>query len=511
MPTWGIRERPESTYFPIPWLLSTAGYGVLVDNPETSYFRVRSDSASDWSVEVVRAPEGELGGELAAPSRHAEVALLRRPRSRRRGAPVHPRDRPPAAAAGAVAVRTVVPAGQPSRRDRRPPRRRRPGLGRPDLSPLPALRRPPGCRGAAAGLHRRRPRPRGRDHHLLQPDGLRELYGGLRPRRGRRRPRPRPRRRSLPLRLRRRPGRAAPRRPVRLLPPGRPRPLRAPAPGGDRARLRRLDGGLRRVHAARLGPGRGRGGDRRHPRAQPLRHPLPLRRLRRGSVRPPADRPLPALGVDRRRSVRDGGLGRRPDDRLGLRRARLGGHPVAQHGPLGDQRLGNRHRRLLRARVQRARRRAAQALGPVRRSQRGDADPAQRRRAAASGPPPGERPRSDRELAPLREAAHPALPLSRRGPVRVRGGRHAADAPHGARVPRRSGPGRTRRPVPLRRRPARGTRRHPGCDLARGRGPGGDLDRPLALGLLRAGERRARARRRRRRFPTAAPRRCPRR
>ncbi len=67
VPVWGLRERTESTYFPIPWLLSSAGYGVLVDNSETSYFRLRSESTDAWSVEVVKAPEGEAGADGAAP------------------------------------------------------------------------------------------------------------------------------------------------------------------------------------------------------------------------------------------------------------------------------------------------------------------------------------------------------------------------------------------------------------------------------------------------------------
>jgi alpha-glucosidase (family GH31 glycosyl hydrolase) len=67
VPPWGLRERTDSTYFPIPWLLSTAGYGVLVDNPETSYFRLRADAEDAWSVEVTTAPEGEPGAESAPP------------------------------------------------------------------------------------------------------------------------------------------------------------------------------------------------------------------------------------------------------------------------------------------------------------------------------------------------------------------------------------------------------------------------------------------------------------
>ena len=68
VPRWGLRDdRPDASYFPVPWLLSTAGYGVLVDNPETSYFRLRSERADAWSVEVVPAPAGETGSAGAPP------------------------------------------------------------------------------------------------------------------------------------------------------------------------------------------------------------------------------------------------------------------------------------------------------------------------------------------------------------------------------------------------------------------------------------------------------------
>ena len=45
-------------------------------------------------------------------------------------------------------------------------------------------------------------------------------------------------------------------------------------------------------------------------------------------VRPPAGA-LPALGLDRHGALRRGGVGRRPEHRLGLRRDQLGGHPDA--------------------------------------------------------------------------------------------------------------------------------------------------------------------------------------
>lgn len=40
IPDPGFRNRSDATYFPIPWVLSTAGYGVLVDNDEDSVFEL---------------------------------------------------------------------------------------------------------------------------------------------------------------------------------------------------------------------------------------------------------------------------------------------------------------------------------------------------------------------------------------------------------------------------------------------------------------------------------------
>lgn len=52
VPLAGFRARDDATYFPIPWLLSTGGYGVLVERDETSTFRLGTDQADVWSVEV---------------------------------------------------------------------------------------------------------------------------------------------------------------------------------------------------------------------------------------------------------------------------------------------------------------------------------------------------------------------------------------------------------------------------------------------------------------------------
>jgi alpha-glucosidase (family GH31 glycosyl hydrolase) len=53
VPPWSHGERDDSTYYPVPWLLSSRGYGVLVDRDETSRFRLASeDEPGGWSVEV---------------------------------------------------------------------------------------------------------------------------------------------------------------------------------------------------------------------------------------------------------------------------------------------------------------------------------------------------------------------------------------------------------------------------------------------------------------------------
>lgn len=55
VPQPGQNSRTDATYFPIPWLLSTRGYGVLVDNDEVSNFHLTSDRADAWSVQASAA------------------------------------------------------------------------------------------------------------------------------------------------------------------------------------------------------------------------------------------------------------------------------------------------------------------------------------------------------------------------------------------------------------------------------------------------------------------------
>ena len=52
IPPWGIRNRPDATYFPMPWVLSSRGFGLLIDRDELSYERFRTEAEEQWSVEV---------------------------------------------------------------------------------------------------------------------------------------------------------------------------------------------------------------------------------------------------------------------------------------------------------------------------------------------------------------------------------------------------------------------------------------------------------------------------
>ena len=59
LPRPGFRARDDATYFPIPWILSSRGYGLLVDNDETAYHALATPDRPDaWSIELVGAPDG---------------------------------------------------------------------------------------------------------------------------------------------------------------------------------------------------------------------------------------------------------------------------------------------------------------------------------------------------------------------------------------------------------------------------------------------------------------------
>jgi alpha-glucosidase (family GH31 glycosyl hydrolase) len=70
VPPPGYRPRDDATYFPMPWLLSTRGYGLLVNNNETSTFRLGSDAPGAWSVE---AAAGALSFRVFAGPKPADV------------------------------------------------------------------------------------------------------------------------------------------------------------------------------------------------------------------------------------------------------------------------------------------------------------------------------------------------------------------------------------------------------------------------------------------------------
>ena len=51
-PPWSGKSRDDDTYYPVPWLLSSRGYGVLAANDETSRFDLGRVRRGRWSVEV---------------------------------------------------------------------------------------------------------------------------------------------------------------------------------------------------------------------------------------------------------------------------------------------------------------------------------------------------------------------------------------------------------------------------------------------------------------------------
>ncbi len=58
LPPPGFRRRADATYFPVPWVLSSTGYGVVVANDDTAYHRLGTERPDAWSFEVRGAPVG---------------------------------------------------------------------------------------------------------------------------------------------------------------------------------------------------------------------------------------------------------------------------------------------------------------------------------------------------------------------------------------------------------------------------------------------------------------------
>ena len=278
-------DRDDATYYPVPWMLSSSrGYGVLIDNDERSCFRPRTEDRGEWSLDGRR--------------RRDSPPLLRRPDPRRGAAPLHRRHRAPAEAASAVDLRPLVPdrAAEPIPLENEAEWT---GILREADAPVSAAETQ--MHYLPCGAHRDAERYLAERNAFFHSAGLAHL-AYLNPkvcvsydpgvRRRRRRPassssvrRDRAPFTSIPaLRRRRRTGRLHRRAALAGRLHGARRRARSTRGWCDEAygrRARRLDGGLRRVHAAGLAL------RRRHARREMHnRYPtdLPLRR-RSGSPR----------------------------------------------------------------------------------------------------------------------------------------------------------------------------------------------------------------------------------
>src|SRR4051812_21512279 len=69
-PPWGARDRDDDTYFPVPWLLSSRGYGVLLGNDEESTFDLGESDPGRWSA---RVPGAALDARVFAGPRPADA------------------------------------------------------------------------------------------------------------------------------------------------------------------------------------------------------------------------------------------------------------------------------------------------------------------------------------------------------------------------------------------------------------------------------------------------------
>ena len=87
VPPWGYHPRDDATYFPMPWLLSTRGYGVLIDNNEPSVHRLGSERQDAWSMET-SAPQ--LSFLVLAGPAPADVVRRLTERTGRQPRPVAP-------------------------------------------------------------------------------------------------------------------------------------------------------------------------------------------------------------------------------------------------------------------------------------------------------------------------------------------------------------------------------------------------------------------------------------
>ena len=146
-PAAGVRPRDDATYFPMPWLLSTARLRRARRQRRDQLLRLGERRRErPVSVEVAGARRSRLrffAGPRAAPTSCARFTRADRPpaaRPRRRGSSARGSSR------RAATRRRPRDAAQGGRRAR---------FGRPDLHPLPAVRRPVGRHGGRARAARR--------------------------------------------------------------------------------------------------------------------------------------------------------------------------------------------------------------------------------------------------------------------------------------------------------------------------------------------------------------------
>jgi hypothetical protein len=74
VPPQGYHPRDDATYFPVPWLLSTAGYGVLLDSPETSTFDLARSRPDVWSADVAAPRWPSASSPVPAPQTRSRAS-----------------------------------------------------------------------------------------------------------------------------------------------------------------------------------------------------------------------------------------------------------------------------------------------------------------------------------------------------------------------------------------------------------------------------------------------------
>ena len=308
VPLPGYRPRARRDLLPDPLAaVDAAATACSIDHDETQHFRPRDAGRGPWGLDVAA---------------HADLRVLRRPEPGRRAAALHRGRRPPAARRRAPFVFGPwwQPYGRRAAKDRR--RCRRAGAAGSVVQTYTHYLPCGDQQGRTAGqraAHRAVPRRRARGDDLLQPDDLHELPGGATSRAA-----------ASGWLTRDATGRS----PTSTATPASstffvgqvdfttPAARRFYGDLLDEAvarRLRRLDGGLRRVHARRR-PRRRRLDRRRRATTATSSTTTAPRTSTRATARRGRSLRFNRSGWRERGQALGDRLGRRPVDRLGLRR-----------------------------------------------------------------------------------------------------------------------------------------------------------------------------------------------